>query len=120
VAALVLGIIGGSVLAIIFGLIARNQIRKSEGRQRGLGMATVGLILGGVWIVVVAIILATHKTPTPPAPNSNSNNNNTNTSGMPPVGNRSPLYDVADVITPPSSGSNIWFYPAVRATAVVS
>ena len=125
VASLVLGIIGiffGFILAIIFGIIALVQIRNSEGRQRGKGMATAGLILSGVWIVVLGIIIALHKpTPTPPTTTPpNSNSNNTNASGMPPVGNRSPLYDVADVSTTPPTGSNIWFYPAVRATAVVS
>jgi hypothetical protein len=48
----VLGILGwvpcgiGSVLAIVFGFIARSQIRASGGRQGGDGLAIAGLILG--------------------------------------------------------------------------
>jgi ABC-type dipeptide/oligopeptide/nickel transport system permease component len=117
VASLVLGIVGFFfvfILAIIFGIIALVQIRNSEGRQRGKSQATIGLILSGVWIVVLVIIVALQKpTPTP------SSNSNSNASGMPSVGNRSPQRVVADVTTTPLSGSNIWFYPAMRATAVV-
>jgi hypothetical protein len=52
IASLVLGILGwvpcgiGSVLAIVFGFIARSQIRASGGRQGGDGLAIAGLILG--------------------------------------------------------------------------
>ena len=50
--------------------------------------------------------------------NTNTNTNtNANASSKPSVGNRSVLHDVADVT---QSGSNIWFYPATGATAVVS
>ncbi|MDR0594461.1 MAG: DUF4190 domain-containing protein [Bifidobacteriaceae bacterium] len=48
VAALVLGVIGGSVLAIVFGHIARSQIRRTG--QDGAGMALAGLILGYIWL----------------------------------------------------------------------
>ena len=41
IASLVLGILGASLLAIVFGLVARSQIRRSGGRQGGLGLATV-------------------------------------------------------------------------------
>ena len=62
VASLVLGIVWlgglGSVLAIIFGAIARKQVRQTG--QSGSGLATAGLVLGilGVigallWIVLI-------------------------------------------------------------------
>jgi hypothetical protein len=68
----VLGIVGwvpcgvGSVLAIVFGLIARNQIRAAAGREGGAGMATAGIILGCLglalmaYVVVAAIISASN------------------------------------------------------------
>lgn len=69
IAALVLGIVWlggiGSVLALIFGLVARRQIRDSAGRQGGSGMATAGVVLGIVGIVgailwIVAVVAAVH------------------------------------------------------------
>jgi hypothetical protein len=38
------------VLAIVFGFIARNQIKQNP--QDGSGMALAGIILGFLWIVV--------------------------------------------------------------------
>ena len=61
VASLVLGIVGwmacgvGSILAIIFGAIARNQIRASGGQESGEGMAKAGIILGCVFIGLIAV-----------------------------------------------------------------
>ncbi len=59
---MILGIIWiywiGSILAVIFGHIALNQIKKTG--QTGRGMAIAGLILGyiGVAIMVVIIVIA--------------------------------------------------------------
>ncbi|HTL85948.1 MAG TPA: DUF4190 domain-containing protein [Acidimicrobiia bacterium] len=64
VASLVLGIVGwavciGSILAIIFGVVARGQIRASGGQQSGDGMAKAGIILGCIFTaLVVAYIVA--------------------------------------------------------------
>jgi Domain of unknown function (DUF4190) len=59
IASLVLGIIPctgvTSILAIVFGFIARNQIEKSGGTQQGSGMALAGIILGFVWIGISVI-----------------------------------------------------------------
>ena len=55
----------GSIVAIIFGHIAKSEIKKSNGMVTGNGMATAGLILGYVsvalgiclaciWVLVVA------------------------------------------------------------------
>ena len=48
-----------SILAIVFGLIARDQIKKSGGAQTGDGMATAGIILGAagilLWVVLIIV-----------------------------------------------------------------
>lgn len=59
IAALVLGIVWvywiGSILALVFGYIAKNQIDQSGGRETGRGMAIAGIVLG--WIGVGFLIL---------------------------------------------------------------
>lgn len=67
VASMVLGIVGfvalpliGSILALIFGYMARNEIRNSQGRVGGQGMATAGIVMGYIGIalgVVIAIFV---------------------------------------------------------------
>jgi hypothetical protein len=53
ITSMILGILGwtalpllGSIIAIITGHMAKNEIRKSRGRLSGDGMATTGLVLG--------------------------------------------------------------------------
>ena len=59
IASLVLGCVGiftcglGSVLAVIFGFIARNQIRQRG--EQGNGMALAGIILGFVFLALFVI-----------------------------------------------------------------
>ena len=59
IASMVLGILWlywiGSILALIFGFIAKNQIDQSQGRQAGRGMAVAGIVLG--WIGVGTLLL---------------------------------------------------------------
>lgn len=62
VVSLILGIGGfifipivGAVLAIIFGGIAKREIRKSGGQVKGSGMATVGITLGIIGIILPVI-----------------------------------------------------------------
>ena len=63
IAALVCGILGfftcglGSILGIIFGLIARGQISRSGGREGGAGLALAGLVLGGAVLAIGVIII---------------------------------------------------------------
>lgn len=57
IASLVLGILGISLLAIIFGIVALNQIKKSNGFVTGKGMAIAGIILGSVAIVITIIVI---------------------------------------------------------------
>ena len=61
VASLVLGILGitclpfvGSVLAIVFGAVAKREIKRSEVELGGSGVATAGLVLG---IVMIGLLL---------------------------------------------------------------
>jgi hypothetical protein len=64
IAAMVLGILWlywvGSVLAVIFGHIALNQINAAGGTQQGRGMAIAGVVLGwiGIGILLIVIIAA--------------------------------------------------------------
>lgn len=70
IASMVLGIVWvywiGSILALIFGYVARRQIRDSGGLQKGAGMAMAGIVLGwigvgllAIFIIVVIIVAAT-------------------------------------------------------------
>lgn len=43
----------GSILAVIFGFIARSQIKKSEGTVQGNGLAIAGIIIGAVGVIAV-------------------------------------------------------------------
>jgi len=51
----VIGFFGLWLLAIIFGAIAKNQIRESEGGLKGEGMAIAGIVLGIIDIVIFTI-----------------------------------------------------------------
>jgi hypothetical protein len=44
------------VLGIIFGFIARSQIRQSGGAQGGDGLALAGIIVGFAWIGLFVIV----------------------------------------------------------------
>lgn len=58
VTSLVLGIVGfllcfiGPALAIVFGVIGRNQIRASGGTEQGEGLAKAGIILGVIFLAL--------------------------------------------------------------------
>lgn len=56
IAALVFGIIGGALLGFIFGFVALSQIKRSG--QGGRGMAIAGLVLSGVWVLIVGGLIA--------------------------------------------------------------
>jgi Septum formation/Domain of unknown function (DUF4190) len=55
VASLALGILGGVLFSVIFGIIALG--RTKPGGQRGRGMAIAGLVLSGVWTAVIAVAI---------------------------------------------------------------
>ena len=51
-----------AVLAVIFGFIGRNEIKKSAGQVEGDGFATTGIVLGfiaiGIGILIIALYIA--------------------------------------------------------------
>ena len=62
IASLVLSILGlfgiGSLLGIVFGHRARREIRASGGYEGGEGLATAGIVIGWVTLVLFALVLA--------------------------------------------------------------
>jgi hypothetical protein len=66
IASLVTGIGGltvvpllGSILAIILGYMARNELRQRSGQGTGEGLATAGIVLGwiGIGLAVLGLLL---------------------------------------------------------------
>jgi hypothetical protein len=63
IAALICGCAGflffiPGILGIIFGFVARGQIKRSNGRQKGDGMAIAGIIVGFGWVVLLVVTIA--------------------------------------------------------------
>jgi len=65
VVALVAGILGwtllpllGSLCAIIFGHMARSEIRRSNGQLDGDGLAIAGLVMGWLLVVLGIVVVA--------------------------------------------------------------
>ena len=60
-ASLVLGILWlwwlGSILAIVFGHIAKSQLAQPDNEQTGSGMATAGLVLGYIGLAGVVLLI---------------------------------------------------------------
>jgi hypothetical protein len=48
----------GSVLALIFGYRARREIKSSQPKQAGAGLATAGIVLGWVGIALLLVVAA--------------------------------------------------------------
>ena len=61
IASMVLGILWlwwlGSILALVFGYIAKGQIDRSQGRETGRGMAVAGIVLGWIGVAVIAFVV---------------------------------------------------------------
>jgi uncharacterized Zn finger protein (UPF0148 family) len=61
IASLVLGIVWlyglGSLLAVIFGYMARSEIDASSGRQGGRGLAIAGIVLGWIGLGLILLLL---------------------------------------------------------------
>jgi predicted PurR-regulated permease PerM len=47
----------GSILALIFGYIAKRQIDALQGQQKGRGFAVAGIVLGWVGIGILALVV---------------------------------------------------------------
>jgi len=56
IASLIFGIVGGPVLAIPFGLVARRRIRRSDGALGGRSLATAGIVLSCAWLGLFALV----------------------------------------------------------------
>jgi len=53
-----------AILGIVFGFVARSQIRQSGGTQAGDGLAVAGIIVGFAWVVLFVIVLIVSATTT--------------------------------------------------------
>jgi membrane-associated protein len=58
IAALVLGLVGGWLLALIFGYIGKSQIDASRGGESGRGLAIAGIVLGWIGLAVMIAAIA--------------------------------------------------------------
>jgi hypothetical protein len=47
-----------AILGIVFGFIARSQIRRSEGRQKGDGLAIAGILVAIGWLALLVLSIA--------------------------------------------------------------
>lgn len=56
IAAFVLGILGGTILSVIFAIVALFQIRGRH--QRGRGLAIAALVISAAWIAVITSLIA--------------------------------------------------------------
>jgi hypothetical protein len=62
IASLILSAVGwvvciGPILGIIFGFVGLSQIRQSEGRQSGSGLAKAGIIVGFAVIAIFILLV---------------------------------------------------------------
>jgi hypothetical protein len=55
IATLILGTLGGVLLSVTFGFVALSEIKITG--QRGRGMAITGLILSGLWVLILAVVV---------------------------------------------------------------
>jgi hypothetical protein len=89
IAALVVGLLGGSLLALVFGYVGRSQIKRSNGQQRGSGLAVTGIVLGWIGVaatvgLVVLLVVAA------------GSSNMTTDDASSATGSYSPTYDTSD------------------------
>jgi hypothetical protein len=56
IAAFVVGILGGTILSVIFAIIALVQTKRSH--QRGRGLAIAALVVSTAWIAIIASVIA--------------------------------------------------------------
>jgi hypothetical protein len=61
IASLVLGIVWifwlGSILALVFGYVAKGQIDRSGGLEGGRGLAVAGIVLGWVGLGLLGVLI---------------------------------------------------------------
>lgn len=44
-------------LGVVFGIVALNQIKKSNGTQSGRGLAIAGIVIGGLGAIVIVLAI---------------------------------------------------------------
>ena len=47
-----------AIAGVVFGFIARGQIKRSNGQQKGEGMALAGIIVGTAWLAFLVVSIA--------------------------------------------------------------
>lgn len=57
VGSLILGLVGGSLLALVLGFVARARIKRSGGALTGRGLATAGIVLGFAGLAITALVV---------------------------------------------------------------
>jgi hypothetical protein len=45
----------GSALSFVFGIVAIRQVKRSQGAQRGTGLAIVGIVLSSLWLLILIL-----------------------------------------------------------------
>ncbi len=45
-----------AILGVVFGFIARSQITRSNGVQKGQGLALAGIIVGSGWLALLVVV----------------------------------------------------------------
>ncbi len=58
IAAFVLSLPGALLLSVVFALVARGRIKRSQGTLAGKGLTTAALVISGLWVVVLGILVA--------------------------------------------------------------
>jgi hypothetical protein len=58
IASLVTSLVGLTPVGIVLGVVAKRRIRKSDGRLGGDGLATAGIVLGSLFLVVTVAVVA--------------------------------------------------------------
>ena len=56
IAAFVLGVLGGTILSVIFAIVALFQTK--DRRQRGRGLAIAALVISAGWIAIITSLIA--------------------------------------------------------------
>ena len=55
IASFVIGLLGGVILSVIFGIVALRRIKRLG--QQGRGFAIAGLVLSGLWVLLIILLI---------------------------------------------------------------
>ncbi len=48
---------GGIIIGLVLGIVARRQIKSSEGRLGGLALANIAIALNLVWLIFILVVI---------------------------------------------------------------